>query len=102
MVRVTNTPADPGGAYLLQRLKDEVSDLRDQVAVLMRVLRATGQRAVVQSVPGGAMINVTVTGSSNIIAVPYLLGYSPSIGHGGYLVDWNGNGVMFFPVSAYL
>jgi len=97
---MTLTPADNG--YQVQKLSDRIAALEQQVDVLMRVLRSTGQRAVVQSVPGGAMINVTVTGSSNIIAVPYLLSYTPSIGHGGYLVDWNGNGVMFFPVSAYL
>ena len=96
---MTLTPADQG--YQVQVLVDQIADLRAQVEVLKRIALVNAQRATVQSVPGGAMINVTFTATGSVQPVPYLLGYSPSVGHGGYVVD-TGCTTLFIPVSAYL
>jgi len=96
---MTFTPADP--AYQVQRLMDEIADLKTQVGVLFRALNRTGQRATVTS-GAGAMVNVQFTGTGNIKAVPWLfIGSIPGTGTGGTVVDL-GDTMLFIPVSAYL
>jgi hypothetical protein len=95
------TPADL--AYNFQRLVDRINALETQVGVMMRALGTVGQRATVQAVPGGAMINVTMAGTSTVKSVPFLgTGfYTPGVGHGGVVVPV-GDSWLFVPVSAYL
>jgi hypothetical protein len=93
------TPADPG--YQVQVLTGRIAELESRLTRLEWAHRVSAQRATVQSVPGGAMINVTMTGTASVKAVPYLLGYSPVAGHGGVVVDV-GASQLFIPVSAFL
>lgn len=96
------TPADPG--YQIQRMVDEIAELRKQVGTLMRAPQASGRRARVSALAAGSMVKVewligtTPTGTFDV--VPYLLGYAPAVGHGGHVVDL-GSGRMFIPVSAF-
>jgi hypothetical protein len=95
------SPADP--YHQLGKLMERIAALESQQGTLMRALNRSGQRATVQAAPSGGMVNVTMAGTGTVKSVPYLgTGfYTPSIGHGGVVVDL-GDTVLFIPVSAYL
>jgi len=94
---VTITPADPG--YQVQRLMDEIADLRAQVDILKRRLPVNAQPATVTAFSGGAMCTVQYTATGTTAPARYLYGYTPVVGHGGIVADFLAN-VFFIPVSA--
>lgn len=93
------TPADRG--YEVQKLVDEIAELRALVQTMMRMRSVSAQRAHVTAFSGGAMCTAQFDATLNTAAVPYLLGYTPTVGHGGLVVDFGGN-TLFVPVSAFL
>ena len=92
------SPAESG--YQFQKLVDRINLLEQQVGVLMRTQFGSMQKAVVQSFSGGAMVNVQFQASSNVIAVPYLLTWTPGVGQGCVVVDGGGY-FLAIPVSAF-
>jgi hypothetical protein len=98
---VALTPADQG-YQLFQKMADRVGALEQQVEILMRARGANAQRAKVVAFSGGAMCTVEFVATGTQAAVPYVLNYTPVVNHGGFVVEYPGEGIRFEPVSAYL
>lgn len=93
------SPAEPG--YQVAKLIERIAALEEQVGVLMRLAGPAGQKARVFSFAGGAMCTVEFLATGTKTPVPYLLGYTPVSGHGGYVVDLGRGQRVFIPVSAF-